>query len=665
MRARSISSLVVSFGMLAFLSMVHAAIRVENTSSELSAKTGLYEIKVAHSGFQIEIRRGGELVLQSASATDPFPNLGFLSGGKQQHLTSLRSFRQSEDTVLLDYDTTLKGTSARIEMNLRKDRVCFRTWILSNDSTFAPSFRYRLSSSGYWYGGAFQGYRDPQAFPLNKAAIAPRLFFAQGASQGTPIWYSTKGVAIWVRTPHDFVYSINDVENGKPDGLLNVEMPGVSSLSYDVLIAPDVREVIRRINREIGWPKTVPPAEYFRLPIYTTWVEYKTGVSQQKVLEFAHAIRDNKLPAGVIEIDDKWENGYGDMRFDASKFPDPKAMNDELHRLGFRVTLWVHPFVNVESQSFNDAHIQPFLMKDLSGKPGLIKWWQGDAAVWDFTNPQAAAEFRTRLGILQEKYGFDGFKFDGGDVNLVPIDLAATKPISAAEFSDIYNREATAYFPWSETRVGVYSQPLGVVQRLIDKESVWGKDNGLAATIPEAIMTSMRGFDYVMPDMVGGNQYENDKTDRELLVRWAQASALMPLVQFSLGPWHFDEETLALCRAASELHVTFAPYIVKLANDAPKTGEPILRPIWYNYPADNAAQEITDEFMLGDVVLVAAVLEKGATARDIYLPEGQWRDYNTGKIIEGGRKLISYPAPLNILPVFIKVGGGSQLGLRD
>ena len=97
--------------------------------------------------------------------------------------------------------------------------------------------------------------------------------------------------------------------------------------------------------------------------------------------------------------------------------------------------------------------------------------------------------------------------------------------------------------------------------------------------------------------MIGGNQYGNDHIDKELIIRWAQASALMPLMQFSYGPWHFDEETVRLCREASELHVKFAPYIVQLAQAALKTGEPILRPIWYNYPDEREALAVTDEFM--------------------------------------------------------------------
>jgi alpha-glucosidase (family GH31 glycosyl hydrolase) len=130
----------------------------------------------------------------------------------------------------------------------------------------------------------------------------------------------------------------------------------------------------------------------------------------------------------------------------------------------------------------------------------------------------------------------------------------------------------------------------------------------------------------------------------------------MPLTQFSLGPWHFDEETLKLCRDSSLLREKFFPYLWKLAQDVPKTGEPILRPIWYNFPDDRAADGVMDEFMLGTGVLIAPVIEKGAIERDIYLPPGKWQDYMTGKTVEGGRIIMHYPAPLNTLPIFIAPG---------
>jgi alpha-glucosidase (family GH31 glycosyl hydrolase) len=141
-----------------------------------------------------------------------------------------------------------------------------------------------------------------------------------------------------------------------------------------------------------------------------------------------------------------------------------------------------------------------------------------------------------------------------------------------------------------------------------------------------------------------------------LLVRWAQASALMPLMQFSVGPWHFDEAAVRLSREASRMHMRFAPYIVQLAEAAFKTGEPILRPVWFNYPDDRECEAVMDEYMLGGDVLVAPVLQRGAVSRDVYLPRGRWRDDKNGKLVDGGRWLRNHPAPLETLPVFIREG---------
>lgn len=632
-----------------------AAMTVTNTAEKLVAKADSYQLEVVHDGFALSVTRGGKVVFQTTTKDDSSPNLGFNVDGKRQHLTKSTSFHNEDGVLTLEYETSAKDITARVELRPEEGRIRVREWLLNGDTAYAPNLSFNLSE-GAWYGGAFQGYKEPHQYPLNTENLSRRLFFAQGASQGTPIWFSTAGAAVWIRTPHDFYYSITPRATGDKQNVLSLDMDGVSELSYDILISPDVREVIRRINREIGFPQTTPPMEYMRLPVYTTWVESKTAVSQQSVIAFAKSIREHDLPAGVIEIDDKWEDGYGDLRFNAIKFPDPKAMNDQLHQMGFKVTLWVHPFVNVGTLAFSDPATRKFLLKDLSGDVGLIQWWQGTGAVWDFTNSEAAAEFRSRLEGLQSRYGFDGFKFDGGDVNLVPVDLVPAARVTAADFPDIYDRETAAHFPWSEARVGAYAQPTGVVQRLIDKESVWGTDNGLAAVVPEAIMNSMRGFAYVMPDMVGGNQYYDDKIDPEMLVRWAQLSALMPLTQFSLGPWHFDDKTLGLCRESSVLREKFFPYLWKLAQDVPKTGEPILRPLWYNFPDDRAAAGVTDEFMLGTGVLVAPVVEKGASERTIYLPPGKWQDYTTGKAVEGGRQIPHYPAPLDVLPIFIAAG---------
>lgn len=616
---------------------------VKESETELTLATTNYSLTLNRHRFALRLERAGEIVL--TTPTNDVPD--------QTALTKLKTFSRTATKLLLDFETANKSFSALIEIEPCADAIRITTSGLGGTAMW-PGIRYNMAAAGLWYGGGFQGWRNPQTFPLNNARTASKLFYEEGFSQGTPAWFTTKGVAIWIRTPEEFRYAINTPAAN--EGVLAVEMPDATSLTHDIILARNGAEAVRRIVRSIGLAKTMPPDEYFRLPIYTTWVEHKAGVSQEKVLEYARAIHTNKLPAGVIEIDDKWEALYGDMNFDRTKFPDPKAMNRELHRLGYRVTLWVHPFVNLDSETYRDARNHSWFVHDSSGRPGLCHWWNGVGTTWDFTNPKVGEKFRRRLKQLMRDYDFDGFKFDGGDAHFLPRDLFTHEQITRVQYQDIYNRETAAHFKLQETRVGVYSQPLGVVQRLIDKHSIWGNQNGLASVVPEAITVSMRGYSFLMPDMIGGNQYDNDKIDKELMIRWAQASALMPLMQFSYGPWHFDDETVRLCREASELHVKFTPYILRLAKAFMSEGEPILRPLWYNVPADTTALAITDQLMLGNDVVVAPVVVKGALSRDIYLPAGNWKELKTGKFFAGGQWLKNFSAPLDTLPVFVREG---------
>jgi len=613
-----------------------------------------YVARISKDAFVISITRGDELIFETGRGGDAATSLEFLRDEKPQHVTQLAHIEKNGNFYVLSYNTTHKDVVARVELHAEQNVLHVKSWVLEDSASPRPNLAVRLAPSGDWFGGGFQGFREPLVLPVNDAHIRTRWFLADGNTQGTPFWYSSKGVGIWIRTPFDFKYSINEEIDGKADGLLRIESPQASELQYDILLDSDVTALLRRIVKEIGYPAQTPPADYFKLPIYTTWVEHKTGVSQQKVIEYANQIHNNKLPCGVIEIDDRWESHYGDTEFDSMKFPDPKAMVSTLHGLGYKVTLWVHPFVNPDSRTFRDHQDDGLLLRDRSGKLMLTRWWNGPATIWDMSNPKASAEFRHRLHALQSQYGLDGFKFDGADVNFMSTDAMPLNNITNAQYSDVYNKEATAQFTYNETRVGVYSQPLGIVQRLIDKNSVWTNKNGLQSLIPEAILSSVRGFQYLMPDMVGGNQYDNDTIDKELIIRWAQASALMPLLQFSWGPWHFDQEAIDRVREASELHIQFAPYIFDLATRARTTGEPILAPLWYHAPKDSDTYRIVDEYMVGGDVVVAPVLTKGASTRDLYLPAGNWRDYNTGESRQGGRWLRAYSAPLNRLPLFVR-----------
>jgi alpha-glucosidase (family GH31 glycosyl hydrolase) len=646
MRHRVVSIAVVLGVSALSLAAADAGFELEQRDRTVEIAASGYRIEVAREGFALRVARGAETVVESAQAGDAGANLAFDFGGAHHRVTKLRSAVREGEAVILLYDTTLAGAQARVRLEPGADRIRISEWILYGVGDIALTLRYRMAPSADWYGGGFQ---NPMVLPLNKAELNKESFFINAATQASPFWYTTKGVGLWIRTPHDFRYAIHN-------GELAVEMPGVSALDYDIILAKDIRAVVDRINREIGHPHTAPPADYLRLPSYSTWAEHKLEVSQAKIHDYVQAMRANKYACGAFIIDDKWESEYGDLRLDPPRFPDPKAMVAELHGAGCKVMLWIHPFANLESETYRDQRNHKYFIHDLAGRPAMVTWWRGSGAIWDFTNGEAVAAFLARLEKLQKELGLDGFKFDSGDVNRVPPDGRTARPATPAEFADIYNREMAARFPWSETRVGVYSGPLGVVERLYDKESDWTAGNGLGAIIPEAFLHSLRGFPYVMADMVGGNEYENLKIDKELIVRWAQATALLPLMQFSKAPWSFGADAAKLCREATELHMAFAPYTYRLAMETVRTGAPIVRPLWYNAPGDAEAARIMDQFMLGDDVVVAPVMTKGALARDVYLPAGNWTDYKTGQPQAGGLWLRAYPAPLDRVPVFVRAG---------
>ena len=141
--------------------------------------------------------------------------------------------------------------------------------------------------------------------------------------------------------------------------------------------------------------------------------------NQEDILNYAHNIIDNGFPKGILMIDDNWQRYYGNFEFKAEKFPDARAMTDELHRLGFKVMLWISPFVSADSPEFRDLAAKGFLLKNKNGTPAVVNWWNGYSACYDMTNPAAVESLKQTLNECMEKYGIDGFKFDAGDIAIL------------------------------------------------------------------------------------------------------------------------------------------------------------------------------------------------------------------------------------------------------
>ncbi|HEY0604995.1 MAG TPA: hypothetical protein VGD58_18905, partial [Herpetosiphonaceae bacterium] len=160
------------------------------------------------------------------------------------------------------------------------------------------------------------------------------------------------------------------------------------------------------------------------------------------------------------------------------------------------------------------------------------------------------------------------------------------------------------------------------------------------------------GYPFVLPDMIGGNAYGGELPDRELMIRWTQVTALLPAMQFSIPPWLYDADTDAICRRYAVLHNEIAPYIQLLVAQTMRDGTPIVQPLFWHSPSDETALLVDDQFLLGDLLLVAPILAPGRTERNIYLPAGRWRDRWNGSTFDGPLWLNDYAAPLDTLPLF-------------
>ena len=449
--------------------------------------------------------------------------------------------------------------------------------------------------------------------------------------------------------------------NKGSDGLFSFNVRQVSTLEYRIIIGDSIVEAYDTFTALVGRPKVTPPRGYFAQPIFNTWIELKIDVAQDDVLRYAETLRRHEFPCDVFMIDDRWQRAYGDHEFDPEKFPDPKSMIDRMHELGFRVILWVVPFVHDNGENYAFLQKKGWLVRDQRGQaPCRIRWWNGQASLVDLSNPEAFSWFVRELKALQENYGVDGFKLDGGDAQYFKPGFKTFAGVSANRYTDLF-AQVGSHLAINEYRVSWLVQDLGLVQRLRDKNNNWSAASGLGSLVPHGLTESLIGYAYFCPDIIGGGldgDFRADRfggMDRELFVRWTQASAMMPMMQFSFAPWNMDQEVISICRRYAGLHVQLSDYIYSLAQEARDTGRPIIRPLFFRNPEDQKTYTISDQFMLGERFLVAPVLTKGAAGRDVYLPSGLWKDFWSGEIYQGRQTLENYPAPLEKLPVFVSI----------
>jgi myogenesis-regulating glycosidase len=282
----------------------------------------------------------------------------------------------------------------------------------------------------------------------------------------------------------------------------------------------------------------------------------------------------------LIDIDDFWEVCYGSMTVNPTNFSDLQTLTTDLKQKGFVVGMWVHPFVNKNCQPYyDDAKSKNILVKSRSGSLDTSWWNSGtnEAAHYDFTNPDGKAWFKSKLEFIRSNFGIDVFKFDAGETSWYPEDpvLQGDSALSPSQITRAFVNMASEFGNLLETRTGWGSQHLPHLVRMLDFDSRWTVFNGLKSLIPTLIQFNLNGYVFVLPDMIGGNQYGNDVITKELFIRWLQASVFMPSLQFSVAPWDFkDKETIEISLKYTKLHFEYSELILERFKLAVEEGHP-------------------------------------------------------------------------------------------
>jgi hypothetical protein len=506
----------------------------------------------------------------------------------------------------------------------------------------AEAYRLEVQPDEYWWGGdTADGYQMPFADGYRADLRRP------SDNQAMPLLVSSHGRYLWSDSPFAIELS-GSVLTVQPyaDGTIEVGS-GDASLRGGYVAAA------RHFKPSGGRPADV----MFIAPQYNLWIDMPFEPTQEAVERYADQVLSNGFPPGLLAIDDMWSESYGNWTFHAGRFPDPEVMTARLHELGFTVMLWVVPLVTPDTAAFRSLARRGVLVLDANGDPAIGQWWNGHSAAIDLLNPDAAAWLSTEFQRLRSHIGVDGFKFDGGDVSFYrSMDLVDPERYTAA-----WNALATR-FPVNELRASWLAAGLPLVQRQRDKAHSWDEKDGLGSLIPNGLAQGLTGHAFTCPDMIAGGDYqkfplgrESASLDPELFVRSAQCQALFPMMQFSAAPWRLlDRRHLDLCLDAARLHSAHGSEILRLADAAARTGEPIQRHMSYVFPG-HGYEHVHDQFMLGDALMVAPVTVKGQERRTVSIPPGCWTGDDGAQVV--GPCEVEIEVPLTRLPRFRRTAG--------
>lgn len=452
-------------------------------------------------------------------------------------------------------------------------------------------------------------------------------------------------------------------------------------LSQDRLLFGAPSEVLRAYLNLTGRP-VLPPEWAFGV-----WISGNGWKDDAEVNTQLKALRDYDYPASVMVLE-QWSDEQTFYRWHEEHFPNPKQTVKAIRDAGLRLLLWQipvlkhddeHPHAAVHDADIAEAIQKGFVIRRADGSPYRINdRWFVKSLLPDFTNPEACAWWFEKRKYLLEM-GVEGFKTDGGEF-LFEEDARLHNGMSGLEAHNLYPGQYIAAY-WDFLRdngvkgltfsragyAGAQAQPAHWAG---DQVSTFSE---LQAQLKAGISAGLSGILFWGFD-IGG--FAGPIPDAELYLRATALACFSPIMQWHAeprggqyggmkeenndrSPWNLaerlnDPQVLSLGVQYAKLRESLRPYLWQEARYCVKEGRPLMAHLCLDFPEDQNAWQVDDQFMLGRELLVAPIVEAGKTSRPVYLPRGTWRNYFTKEQLSG-EQTIRVTALLDTIPVFKKV----------
>lgn len=447
---------------------------------------------------------------------------------------------------------------------------------------------------------------------------------------------------------------------------------------FYVIYGPQIKRVVSRYTDLTG-KMHLPPM--WSLGYQQEKYSYAT---EEEVRYIAGNFRKRGIPCDTIYIDIHHMDDYRCFTWNYHRFPDPEKLIADLKEDGFHSIITVNPGVkkDPEYEHYIDGMKRGYFCKKLDGSVFVGKVWPGDSVYPDFSKAEVRKWWSEKHKIITDK-GIEGIWNDmnepsvfrpvkNGSLEDHTMDLDVMhendgNPATHRELHNLYGllMVMSTYDGLKESLKGKRPFILSRsgypgIQRYA---AVWTGDNRsfwehLSMGIPMLLNMGLSGMPFVGNDLGGymGN------SNGELFTRWVQFGVFAPFFRtcYSINllpqePWSYGEKYERIVKDFIRLRYRLLAHIYNLFYEASVTGIPVMRPLVLEYQDDPEVYNVSDEFLLGNSILVAPICKPDSEYREIYLPDGIWYDFYTGERHIGGKYMLGY-APIDRIPLFVKQG---------